>query len=87
MRRMSKLFATLVSFGIAAAVILSANPAFAQAADAGPRRSRQVARPRRGARHRPVGARRRHRSGPRGRLGRSRASRATRRPRARSSSR
>jgi len=34
MRRMSKLFATLISFGTAAVVILSASPAFAQATDA-----------------------------------------------------
>ena len=34
MRRMSKLFAPLVTFGTAVAVFLSANPAFAQAADA-----------------------------------------------------
>ena len=34
MRRMSKLFAPLATFGTAVAVFLSANPAFAQAADA-----------------------------------------------------
>ena len=34
MRRISKLFATLSSLGIAALVLLSANPAFAQAMDA-----------------------------------------------------
>ncbi len=34
MRRISKLFATVSSFGIAALILLSANPAFAQAMDA-----------------------------------------------------
>ena len=34
MRRMSKLFAPFATFGTAVAVFLSANPAFAQAADA-----------------------------------------------------
>ena len=34
MRRMSKLFAPLASFGTAVAVFLSANPAFAQSMDA-----------------------------------------------------
>ena len=34
MRRMSKLFATFITFGTAAVVILSASPAFAQASDA-----------------------------------------------------
>ena len=50
MRRMSKLFAPLATFGTAVAVFLSANPAFAQATDAVARRSRQVAGPGRRAR-------------------------------------
>ncbi len=67
MRRMSKLFASLATFGTAVVVFLSANPAFAQGRRRA-RRSRQVARPGRGAGHRPVRARRRHRSGTRRRL-------------------